>query len=561
MIMTTGAKQTKIWNVRSGACIRTLDSGYGLCGMFLPGNRHIVIGTKTGLLEMYEISSATAVERIQAHDGTLWSISANPNNKGFVTGGSDKDVKFWEYQVKRTKQGIASVGLLLAKEMKMTDEVLCVSYSANGKWVAVGLLDSTVKVFFEDSLRFYLSLYGHKLPIMCIDVSDDSTLLASGGADKDLKIWGLDFGDCHKSLFAHDDSVMSVRFLPNTHYVVTTGKDKMVKFWDADKFEMIMTLSAHHAEVWSVAVAREGNMMVTVSNDRSIRVWEQTDEMVFVELERRKELEAKLEEEERVGPARPPGAIEGSGLNDAPESAPVATGSDKKSMVAAERLMEAMEVVKIETKRWEEYRAALAARERMKNQKEEKPTGLKALFQAHEASMTVEEIKEPIPNPILKGKTCAEYIFEEMKDISAASRIDALTALPFKYASMLLKHCQGFMDESLPIEPSVQAALFLAQAHRDQIMQSRELMEIVAALRSKARRMVRGLRDEIGENVAGIRHRLRASENKTSHFYFAGGEAADAGGAAPAARALSRDNPFVIDKQGTHGSNKRQRLD
>lgn len=72
----------------------------------------------------------------------------------------------------------------------------------------VALLDSTVKVFHDDSLKFFLSLYGHKLPVMSMDVSDDGALLATGSADKTVKIWGLDFGDCHRSLLAHDDSIM-----------------------------------------------------------------------------------------------------------------------------------------------------------------------------------------------------------------------------------------------------------------------------------------------------------------------------------------------------------------
>ncbi len=41
----------------------------------------------------------------------------------------------------------------------------------HSQYIAVGLLDSTVKVFFDDSLKFFLSLYGHKLPIMSIDIS------------------------------------------------------------------------------------------------------------------------------------------------------------------------------------------------------------------------------------------------------------------------------------------------------------------------------------------------------------------------------------------------------
>ena len=90
--------------------------------------------------------------------------------------------------------------------------------------MAVSLLDFTIKVFFTDSLKFFLSLFGHKLPVLSMDISSDSTLLVSGGADKNIKIWGLDFGDCHRSLFAHADSVMQVAFVHNTHYVFTAGK-------------------------------------------------------------------------------------------------------------------------------------------------------------------------------------------------------------------------------------------------------------------------------------------------------------------------------------------------
>ena len=64
--------------------------------------------------------------------------------------------------------------------------------------VAVGLLDCTVKIFFDDTLKFFLSLYGHKLPVMCLDISYDGNILISGSADKTVKIWGLDFGDCHR---------------------------------------------------------------------------------------------------------------------------------------------------------------------------------------------------------------------------------------------------------------------------------------------------------------------------------------------------------------------------
>lgn len=144
----------------------------------------------------------------------------------------------------------------------MTDDVLAVKYSPDGRLLAVSLLDSTVKVFYADTLKFFLSLYGHKvrsltfphpwwftdgllsiqLPVLALDISSDSKLIVTCSADKNVKIWGLDFGDCHRSLFAHDESVMQVAFERGTHYFWSVGKDKLLKYWDGDKVRLHLHL-------------------------------------------------------------------------------------------------------------------------------------------------------------------------------------------------------------------------------------------------------------------------------------------------------------------------------
>jgi U3 small nucleolar RNA-associated protein 12 len=59
------------------------------------------------------------------------------------------------------------------KTLKMTDDVLAVKHSPDGRLLAVSLLDSTVKVFYTDTLKFFLSLYGHKVRryFRCMDNS------------------------------------------------------------------------------------------------------------------------------------------------------------------------------------------------------------------------------------------------------------------------------------------------------------------------------------------------------------------------------------------------------
>lgn len=92
------------------------------------------------------------------------------------------------------------------------------------------------------SQQFFISLYGHSLPVLTLDMSYDSTLIATGSSDRTIKIWGLDYGDCHRSLLAHEDSVTGLVFVPRTHYLFSTGKEGRVKQWDADRGERIVTL-------------------------------------------------------------------------------------------------------------------------------------------------------------------------------------------------------------------------------------------------------------------------------------------------------------------------------
>ena len=55
--------------------------------------------SQTGNLQLYDLASGTLLETIAAHDGALWSMSLSPDQRGFVTGGADKAVKFWDFEL------------------------------------------------------------------------------------------------------------------------------------------------------------------------------------------------------------------------------------------------------------------------------------------------------------------------------------------------------------------------------------------------------------------------------------------------------------------------------
>jgi U3 small nucleolar RNA-associated protein 12 len=49
-LITVSSGSTKIWSMSSGACIHTIECGYGLCTAVVPGGKYAIVGTKEGTL-------------------------------------------------------------------------------------------------------------------------------------------------------------------------------------------------------------------------------------------------------------------------------------------------------------------------------------------------------------------------------------------------------------------------------------------------------------------------------------------------------------------------------
>lgn len=294
-IASADGDSLKLWNRDSMRSVQTIcETGYALCCCFAPGDRHVLIGRMDGILLIADIVSGEILEEIPAHQKELWSMALLANGSGVVTAGGDATVKFWSFElidaVQQKDDGDSDnlpnrkvLSLLHKNTLKLEETVQCVGISKNGKFLAVGLLDSTVKLFFIDTLKFYLALYGHKLSVLSLDISDDSSLIVTGSADRNVKIWGMDFGDCHKSLFAHNDSVMCVKFVPKSHMFWSCGKDGKVKQWDADSFVLIQTVPSHLGQAYWLDVSKTGHYIASSGSDRTIRLFERSDEPIVLE--------------------------------------------------------------------------------------------------------------------------------------------------------------------------------------------------------------------------------------------------------------------------------------
>jgi len=67
--------------------------------------------------------------------------------------------------------------------------VLSVSFGPDGKFLASGSGDKTVKVWEVGSWREVATLKGHGRAVSSVSFSPDGKFLASGSDDKTVKVW------------------------------------------------------------------------------------------------------------------------------------------------------------------------------------------------------------------------------------------------------------------------------------------------------------------------------------------------------------------------------------
>ncbi|MED7952152.1 nSTAND1 domain-containing NTPase [Streptomyces sp. BE303] len=154
--------------------------------------------------------------------------------------------------------------------------VLAVAYSPDGRTLATGSADHTVKLWDTATHRMLATLTGHGSTVMTVAFSPDGRTLASAGADRTVRLWDVSSGRTKGVLTGHTDSVRSVAYLPDGHTLVTGGADRTVNLWDTVTPRMSSTFLGHTGAVTTVAVSPDGSTLATGSADRTVRLWSLT---------------------------------------------------------------------------------------------------------------------------------------------------------------------------------------------------------------------------------------------------------------------------------------------
>ena len=74
----------------------------------------------------------------------------------------------------------------------------------------------------------------HSSSVESVAFSPDGKFIASGSYDKTIKLWNVKTGKLIYTLKGHRDSVLSVAFSPDGKFIASGSADKTIKLWNVE---------------------------------------------------------------------------------------------------------------------------------------------------------------------------------------------------------------------------------------------------------------------------------------------------------------------------------------
>ena len=156
--------------------------------------------------------------------------------------------------------------------MTHSDEVRVVLFSPDGKHIASGSDDATIKIWNTNEEHEVTTLESHSNAILALDFHPDGKMLVSSSLDNTIIIWDLDAKDKIKVINAHSDKIWNVKFTTDGKKLISGSEDQTLRVWDIKESKEIFTVE-DTIGIDCLAISPDGKTVAWGSGDL-VKMWD-----------------------------------------------------------------------------------------------------------------------------------------------------------------------------------------------------------------------------------------------------------------------------------------------
>ncbi len=239
--------------------------GRALAVAYSPTGEILAIGTSIGIY--YYDSTTLELIRFVPTETWVRAIAFSPDGRWLASGSYDATVRLWN-----VRDGT------LGKELKgHTAWVRGLAFSPDGELLATASDDNTVRIWRVTDGKTVRVIKDGVEGVKAVAFSPDGDLLATGGFDKSIRLWNVGEGSLVRELKGHRDWIRALTFSPDGEYLASGAFDATLRLWRVLDGEMLATREEHSSSVLGVAFSPDGKLLASASVDETVRLWAMPD--------------------------------------------------------------------------------------------------------------------------------------------------------------------------------------------------------------------------------------------------------------------------------------------
>ena len=256
-------QQTNFANSDLSKSVFTQTLGSILAAKFSPTGKLLVTAIENQIY-LWEVDSIRQLLQLDGHTAWVRSLALSQDGKILASGSRDRTIRLWNVESGQCLQILAG----------HTSDVQSVAFSHDGNTLASGSNDKTIRLWNISTGQCLQVFRGHTNNLTFVTFHPHKQILITASLDQTVRLWDIPTGECLQIFNIPINWELAVALSHDGQTLVTGSDRNTVKFWDISSGKCIKTLPDYNSFVWTVTFSDDDKTIVTGSEDNTIKIWD-----------------------------------------------------------------------------------------------------------------------------------------------------------------------------------------------------------------------------------------------------------------------------------------------